>query len=111
MPMSNGSTEPCATSGYLSTTGMTWITCSVLLPKGCGPTITNAQIWRWAASPPTAASHGCIAFLLLAIAKNRGLPDDFMKGLREEPCVIERDCDVQEMMETPDKLRKGMAPR
>jgi hypothetical protein len=39
------------------------------------------------------------------------LYDDFIKGLREEPCVIERDKDVQEMMETPDKLRKGMAPR
>ena len=40
-----------------------------------------------------------------------GLYDDFMNGLRTEPCVIERDKDVQEMMETPDKLRKGMAPR
>ena len=39
------------------------------------------------------------------------LYDDFMQALREEPCVIERDKDVQEMMETPDKLRKGMAPR
>jgi len=40
-----------------------------------------------------------------------GLYDDFMTGLREEPCVIERDQDVQEMMEAPNKLRKGMAPR
>ncbi|WMD24062.1 hypothetical protein RAS12_30690 (plasmid) [Achromobacter seleniivolatilans] len=39
------------------------------------------------------------------------LYDDFMNGLRDEPCVIERDRDVQEMMEPPDKLRKGMAPR
>lgn len=39
------------------------------------------------------------------------LYDDFMKALRDEPCVIERDQDVQEMMETPNKLRKGMAPR
>ena len=39
------------------------------------------------------------------------LYDGFMKALRDEPCVIERDQDVQEMMETPDKLRKGMAPR
>ncbi|HCW17691.1 MAG TPA: hypothetical protein DHL02_06965 [Achromobacter sp.] len=39
------------------------------------------------------------------------LYDDFMQALREEPCVIERDQDVQEMMEAPDKLRKGMAPR
>ncbi|MFY3461011.1 hypothetical protein ACOTJD_30585 [Achromobacter xylosoxidans] len=39
------------------------------------------------------------------------LYDDFMKGLREEPCVIERDRAVQQMMESPDKLRKGMAPR
>ncbi|WP_454703481.1 hypothetical protein [Achromobacter pestifer] len=37
--------------------------------------------------------------------------DEFMAGLRIEPCVIERDQDVQEMMEAPDKLRKGMAPR
>ena len=40
-----------------------------------------------------------------------GLYDDFMSALRDEPCVIERDRNVQEMMETPDKLRKGMAPR
>jgi len=39
------------------------------------------------------------------------LYDEFMQALREEPCVIERDQDVQEMMETPEKLRKGMAPR
>lgn len=37
--------------------------------------------------------------------------DEFIEALRVEPCVIERDKDVQEMMETPDKLRKGMAPR
>ncbi|AZS82709.1 hypothetical protein ELS24_20720 [Achromobacter spanius] len=39
------------------------------------------------------------------------LYDEFMAALRQEPCVIERDQDVQEMMETPDKLRKGMGPR
>lgn len=39
------------------------------------------------------------------------LYDEFIEGLRIEPCVIERDQDVQEMMEAPDKLRKGMAPR
>ncbi len=40
-----------------------------------------------------------------------GLYDDFMEALRAEPCVIERDQDVREMMEEPAKLRKGMAPR
>jgi len=34
-----------------------------------------------------------------------------METLRAEPCVIERDQDVREMMEEPAKLRKGMAPR
>lgn len=31
--------------------------------------------------------------------------------LGAEPCVIERDQDVREMMEERAKLRKGMAPR
>ncbi|WP_417219626.1 hypothetical protein [Achromobacter spanius] len=39
------------------------------------------------------------------------LYDEFMEALRAEPCVIERDQDVQDLMEAPDKLRKGMAPR
>lgn len=39
------------------------------------------------------------------------LYDEFMEDLRKEPCVVERDQHVQEMMEAPDKLRKGMAPR
>lgn len=39
------------------------------------------------------------------------LCDDYMKGLRIEPCVIERDQELQEIMEAPHKLRKGMAPR
>jgi len=39
------------------------------------------------------------------------LYDEFMDALRAEPCVIERDQDVQDLMEAPDKLRKGMAPR
>lgn len=97
------------------------------------PTITSAQIWPWGDLPQSAVGHGRVAFLFPSIAKNAGITlprayqlsddfkrpasitgdfyDDFMKGLREEPCVIERDKDVQEMMETPDKLRKGMAPR
>jgi len=28
-----------------------------------------------------------------------------------EPCVVERDQDTQDLMEAPNKLRKGMAPR
>lgn len=39
------------------------------------------------------------------------LYDEFMEALRSEPCVIERDQDVQDLMEAPDKLRKGMPPR
>jgi len=39
------------------------------------------------------------------------LYDEFMEALRAEPCVIERDQDVQDLMEAPNKLRKGMAPR
>ncbi|EFF78380.1 hypothetical protein HMPREF0004_0292 [Achromobacter piechaudii ATCC 43553] len=31
--------------------------------------------------------------------------------LAAEPCVIERDEEVRAMMEAPDKLRKGVAPR
>ncbi|ALX82750.1 hypothetical protein APT56_05955 [Achromobacter denitrificans] len=37
--------------------------------------------------------------------------DDLMAGLADEPCVIERDQDVAELLEDPRKLRKGMAPR
>lgn len=39
------------------------------------------------------------------------LYDEFMKGLREEPCVLEREDMAASLMEAPDKLRKGMAPR
>ncbi|MNV84699.1 hypothetical protein D3C71_1785920 [compost metagenome] len=39
------------------------------------------------------------------------LYDDFMKGLRDEPCVQERDGMATSLMEAPDRLRKGMAPR
>ncbi len=37
--------------------------------------------------------------------------DDLIAGVAEEPCVIERDQDVAELLESPRKLRKGMAPR
>ncbi|MNX70687.1 hypothetical protein D3C86_1019580 [compost metagenome] len=37
--------------------------------------------------------------------------DELLARLAAEPCVIERDQDTREMMEAPDKLRKGMAPR
>lgn len=39
------------------------------------------------------------------------LYDEFMEAMRAEPCVIERDKDVRDLMEAPDKLRKRMAPR
>lgn len=39
------------------------------------------------------------------------LYDDFMKDLRGEPCVLERDDMTSTLIETPDKQRKGMAPR
>lgn len=39
------------------------------------------------------------------------LYDDFLATLQAEPCVIERDQNVREMMEAPSKLRKGMGPR
>lgn len=39
------------------------------------------------------------------------LYDEFMEALHAEPCVIERDQDVQDLIEAPEKLRKGMAPR
>lgn len=37
--------------------------------------------------------------------------DELLEHLAAEPCVAERDQDTQEMMEAPDKLRKGMTPR
>ena len=37
--------------------------------------------------------------------------DDLMAALAVEPCVIERNQDVAQMLEEPRKLRKGMAPR
>ncbi|MEN4917923.1 hypothetical protein ABE485_04575 [Achromobacter spanius] len=39
------------------------------------------------------------------------LYDQFMKDLHAEPCVLERDDMTASLMEAPDKLRKGMAPR
>lgn len=37
--------------------------------------------------------------------------DDLMAALAVEPCVVERDRDVAELLEDPRKLRKGMGPR
>jgi len=37
--------------------------------------------------------------------------DELLERLADEPCFAERDQDTQELMETPHKLRKGMAPR
>lgn len=37
--------------------------------------------------------------------------DDSMADLAVEPCVIERDEMAEALMETPAKLRKGMAPQ
>jgi hypothetical protein len=37
--------------------------------------------------------------------------DEAVPGLAAEPCVIERDQMTAELLEAPDKLRKGMAPR
>lgn len=37
--------------------------------------------------------------------------DDFMAALRNEPCVQERDSMTSSLMESPDRQRKGMAPR
>ncbi|WP_238888697.1 hypothetical protein [Achromobacter insuavis] len=37
--------------------------------------------------------------------------DDLMAALAVEPCVVERDQDVAELLEDPRKLRKGMGPR
>ncbi|MGE6916764.1 hypothetical protein [Achromobacter kerstersii] len=49
------------------------------------------------------------------IKRPTGLMGDIYDELRErlavEPCVLERDLETQELMEAPDKLRKGMAPR
>lgn len=39
------------------------------------------------------------------------LYDELLASVVAEPCVIERDQDVQALMEAPHKLRKGMAPR
>ncbi len=39
------------------------------------------------------------------------LYDDFMTDLRGEPCVLERDDMTASLLETTDRLRKGMAPR
>lgn len=37
--------------------------------------------------------------------------DDLMQQLKVEPCVVERDKWVAEVLDAPGKLRKGMAPR
>ncbi len=37
--------------------------------------------------------------------------DDLMAALATEPCVIERQQMTAELLDTPAKLRKGMAPR
>lgn len=37
--------------------------------------------------------------------------DDLLAGLAKEPCVLERDQMTMELLESPRKLRKGMAPR
>lgn len=39
------------------------------------------------------------------------LYDELLTSVAAEPCVLERDQDVQALMEAPHKLRKGMAPR
>lgn len=38
------------------------------------------------------------------------LYDEFIEALRAEPCVIECDQGIQDLMEASDKLRKGIAP-
>lgn len=40
-----------------------------------------------------------------------GIYDELQERLAVEPCVVERDQDTQDLMEAPNKLRKGMAPR
>ncbi len=37
--------------------------------------------------------------------------EELLAGLAIEPCLQERDQDVQELMEAPHKLRKGMVTR
>ena len=40
-----------------------------------------------------------------------GIYDDLLAGLAVEPCVLEKDQMTMELLESPRKLRKGMAPR
>lgn len=40
-----------------------------------------------------------------------GIYDDLMAALAVEPCVLERDQMVSELLDAPAKPRKGMAPR
>lgn len=40
-----------------------------------------------------------------------GIYDELLERLAVEPCVVERDQDTQDLMEAPNMLRKGMAPR
>lgn len=51
MPMWSASTSPCAMNGYRSTAGKICRRFSSTPLSGYGNTITNAQIWPWAASP------------------------------------------------------------
>ena len=37
--------------------------------------------------------------------------DKLLERLAMEPCVAKRGQDTQELMEAPNKLRRGMAPR
>jgi hypothetical protein len=39
------------------------------------------------------------------------LYDEFIKGLRDEPCVQEREAMAASLLEDSAKARKGMAPR
>ncbi|WP_258128614.1 hypothetical protein [Achromobacter anxifer] len=40
-----------------------------------------------------------------------GIYDDLLAALAVEPCVLERDQLVSELLDSPRKPRKGMAPR
>ncbi len=40
-----------------------------------------------------------------------GIYDDLLAGLAVEPCVLEKNQMTMELLESPRKLRKGLAPR
>ncbi|HEY9269626.1 MULTISPECIES: hypothetical protein [Achromobacter] len=40
-----------------------------------------------------------------------GIYDDLLAGPAVEPCVLEKGQMTMELLESPRKLRKGMAPR